>query len=95
MKLERTLQQYENGAPSLIADGSRAQVIYFIADAKKDVATLARHLELLATAAKAVLPENVCLTNANVPDDAVIPVDLTMGEIRTLHQAIISATPTK
>lgn len=95
MKLERTLRQYENGTPSLIADGSRAQVIYFIADAKKDVATLARHLELLANAAKAVLPENVCLTNANVPDDAVIPVDITMGDLRTLHQAILAGTPTK
>lgn len=91
MRLERTLQQYANGVPEIIADGSRAQIIYCIADAKKDVATLARHLERLADAAKSVLPENVCLTNNSVPDETVIPVDLTIGELRALHSAIIAA----
>lgn len=95
MKLERTLQQYEYGAPSLIADGSRAQVIYFITDAKRDVATLARHLELLSAAAKSVLPENLCLTNKDVPDETVVPVDFTLGELRALHAAIVAASPTK
>lgn len=94
MRLQRTLQQYANGVPEVIADGSRSQVIYCISDAKKDVATLARHLEALANAAQAVLPENICLTNKNVPDETVIPVDFTIGELRTLHAAILASTPT-
>lgn len=91
IKLQRTLQQYANGVPEVIADGSRAQVIHCIADAKKDIATLARHLDLLSIAAKSVLPENFCLTNSNIPDDTVIPLDLTMGELRALHRAIIGS----
>jgi len=40
MKLERTLKQHTNGVPEVIADGSKAQIIYCIADAKKDIHTL-------------------------------------------------------
>ncbi len=94
MKLQRTLSQYANGVPEAIADGSRAQIIYCIADAKKDVATLARYLEDLANAAQSVLPENVCLTNKNIPDETVVPVDFTIGELRILHAAILASTPT-
>lgn len=50
MKLERTLKQHENGVPEVIASGSVAQIVYCIADAKKDIATLASALRDLVHA---------------------------------------------
>lgn len=50
MKLERTLKQHANGVPEVIADGSKAQIVYCIADAKKDIATLATALRDLVHA---------------------------------------------
>lgn len=46
----------------------------------------------LLSAAKLALPSGVCLTNPNVPDDTVIPVDFTMGELRQIAAAIAKAT---
>ena len=37
-------------------------------------------------------PLNVSTDNANVPDDFVVPVDMTMGELRKALKAIAKAT---
>lgn len=50
MKLERTLKQYENGVPEVIAEGSKAQIVYCISDAKKDVLALCGMVKILADA---------------------------------------------
>lgn len=47
----------------------------------------AANVELLA-ACKTTIPSGICLTNKNVPDDLVVPVDFTMGEIRKMAAAI-------
>lgn len=47
--------------------------------------------ELLA-ACRDMLPRNVCLTNSNVRDDVVVPLDATMGELRRIAAAIAKAT---
>lgn len=41
MNLQRTLEQYANCTASGVAGGSKAQMMYFVEDAKKDIATLA------------------------------------------------------
>lgn len=46
----------------------------------------------LLAAARLALPSGVCLTNPNVPDDIIIPVDFTMGELRQIAAAITKAT---
>ena len=50
MKLERKLSQHAKGVPEVIAEGSKAQIIFCIADAKKDIATLATALRELVHA---------------------------------------------
>jgi len=41
MNLQRTLEQYANCTASGVAGGSKAQMMYFVENAKKDIATLA------------------------------------------------------
>ena len=41
MNLQRTLEQYANCTASGVVGGSKAQMMYFVEDAKKDIATLA------------------------------------------------------
>ena len=43
-RLARTLEQWATMVPSAVADGSRAQVVYALADAKADIASLAARL---------------------------------------------------
>lgn len=95
MKLERKISQWANMNPKAAASMSQAAVTFLAEDAQKDISTLSRHLELLSAAAKSVLPENLCLTNKDVPDETVVPVDFTIGELRALHAAIVAASPTK
>lgn len=44
MRLERSLEQWAGGKPAVIAEGSKAQMMYFIEDAQKDIAALAREV---------------------------------------------------
>ena len=37
------------------------------------------------------LPRNVCLTNKNVRDDTVVPLDYTMGELRRISALLAKA----
>jgi hypothetical protein len=43
--LKRALSQYEGASPNAIASGSTAQMIFFIEDAKHDIAALASELQ--------------------------------------------------
>lgn len=44
----------------------------------------------LHEAAKAMLPKNLALHNPNVGDDLVVPMDVTLGELRALSQALLA-----
>jgi hypothetical protein len=46
--------------------------------------------DLLAVACE-MLPRNLCLTNPNIGDDTVIPLDVTMGDLRKIAAAISRA----
>jgi hypothetical protein len=46
----------------------------------------------LLEALQGCLPRNVCLTNANIPDDTILPMDVTMGSLRKISAAIAKAT---
>jgi hypothetical protein len=47
--------------------------------------------EMLAALQK-LIPTNLCTTNANIGDDAFIPFDMTMGEIRNIAAVVAKAT---
>lgn len=49
--------------------------------------------DLLAVA-REMLPPNLCLTNINIPDNTVVPIDVHMGELRRIAAAIAKATAT-
>lgn len=46
--------------------------------------------DLLAVA-KDMLPRNLCLTNQNISDGTVVPLEATMGELRRIAAAIAKA----
>lgn len=46
----------------------------------------------LLAACLLMVPANVCLTNSNVRDDMVVPLECTMGELRAIRAAIAKAT---
>jgi len=46
----------------------------------------------LLTVAMELMPKNICVENTNVQDSQVLPVDVTMGELRRLAAAIARAT---
>lgn len=50
--------------------------------------------ELLAALVEILGPLNVCSDNLNVRDDACLPIDMTMGELRRARAAIAKATHT-
>jgi hypothetical protein len=55
-----------------------------------DAHLIAAAPELYETLAD-VLPRNVCLTNKNVPDSTVVPLDCTMGDLRRISAALAKA----
>ncbi|WP_179504381.1 MULTISPECIES: hypothetical protein [unclassified Sphingomonas] len=42
----------------------------------------------MAAALQSLIPANLCTSNANVPDDTIIPVDMTMGDVRAAVAAL-------
>ncbi|WP_226018466.1 hypothetical protein [Novosphingobium sp. FKTRR1] len=42
----------------------------------------------LAAALRGLVPTNLCTSNANVADDALVPIDATMGEVRAAVAAL-------
>jgi hypothetical protein len=60
----------------------------------KEAAQLARQISAfpqMLAALKLCLPPNVCLTNRNVPDHWVVPLECTMGDLRQIAAAIAAA----
>ncbi|WP_303763763.1 hypothetical protein [Sphingobium yanoikuyae] len=45
----------------------------------------------LLEALEELIPANLCATNLALPDDTVLPVDMTLGEIRRALAAIAKA----
>jgi Lar family restriction alleviation protein len=43
-------------------------------------------------ALEGMLPDNVCLANVVLPDDALVPLDTTMGELRAVAKALATLT---
>jgi len=37
------------------------------------------------------MPKNIEVNNSNIPDDLVVPLNVTMGELRRLHAALSKA----
>lgn len=50
------------------------------------------HYDLLEALREILGPLNVCSDNHNVRDDQILPVDITMGELRKARAAIARAT---
>ena len=57
-----------------------------------DARLIAAAPDLLASLVEILGPLNVCTDNPNVRDDQVLPVDMTMGELRRARAAISKAT---
>ena len=55
-------------------------------------ATPARGGDELREAAQAMLPKELCLTNENWPDGTIVPIDVTLGELRRLSAALLAST---
>lgn len=53
--------------------------------------TLAAHDDMLAALVEILGPLNVCSDNPHVDDHIVLPVDMTMGELRKARAAIAKA----
>ena len=47
----------------------------------------------LLSVARTMLPENLCLTNPNVRDETVVPLEVTMGELRKIAAVVAKAKP--
>lgn len=45
----------------------------------------------LLAACQSAIPKNVATDNRNIPDDQLIPLDFTMGELRRIQAAIAKA----
>jgi len=50
LRLKRKPEQYAGASPNAIASGSKAQMMYFVEDAKSDIAALLDHIEALRKA---------------------------------------------
>lgn len=53
-----------------------------------ELTTLRAENELMREVVSDLLPRGVCWDNPNIPDNTVIPVDMTMGEIRKARNAL-------
>ncbi|MBI1682346.1 hypothetical protein [Caulobacter hibisci] len=60
------------------------------AEALANARLIAAAPELLA-AAREFMPKGLAIGNGNVPDETVIPIDVTMGELRKFEAAIAKA----
>ena len=47
--------------------------------------------DALVKALEGCIPSGVCLTNSNIPDDTIVPIDATMGELRAVAAALALA----
>lgn len=61
-------------------------------EAEANARLIAAAPDLLAALVEILGPLNVCSDNANVRDETMLPIDITMGEIRRARAAIAKAT---
>ena len=61
-----------------------------IANAARIVHCVNTH-DALVKALEGCIPSGVCLTNSNIPDDTIVPIDATMGEFRAVAAALALA----
>ena len=47
--------------------------------------------DALVKALEGCIPSGVCLSNSNIPDDTIVPIDATMGELRAVAAALALA----
>lgn len=75
---------------AFIAAANPAVVLALIAER----AELVAQRDGLAAEAKTFIPFNLNISNPNVSDNVLIPIDVTMGEFRRLHAALSALTAT-
>lgn len=52
------------------------------------IEAMAGEIEGLREALAMAIPRNVCLTNRNIADSYVVPIEVTMGELRSMATAL-------
>ncbi len=62
------------------------------ADTQEANARLIAAAPELLEALQLAIPANVCLTNSNIPDGMIVPLDVPMGDLRKIAAAIAKAT---
>ena len=82
----------------LSASANDCRAIAAVVSNMRDPSEVAANAFLVAAApdllavAREMLPRNLCHTNANVPDSTIVPLDVTMGELRRIAAALAKAT---
>ena len=59
LRLKRKPEQYAGASPNAIASGSKAQMMYFVEDAKSDIAALLDRIESLEKALERIAEGNL------------------------------------
>ncbi|WP_299010023.1 hypothetical protein [uncultured Caulobacter sp.] len=75
-------------------DGGRSRQLVAMCERPEDASLVAAAPDLLS-ACQSVIPKNLATDNRNIPDDQIIPLDFTMGELRRIAAAIAKATPSE
>ena len=57
-------------------------------EAAARIEAMAGEVEGLREALAMAIPRNVCLTNRNIADSYVVPIEVTMGELRSMAAAL-------
>lgn len=80
------------GPAAILKNGKRTHVLM----TAEQYAELIAQRAALVEAARPLIPSFLSLVNTNVPDTAIIPLDVRMGELRKLAAALaLSATNTE
>jgi Lar family restriction alleviation protein len=75
------------GASSHVEFGRKENLVS-VWNTRPELTTLRAENELMREVVSDLLPRGVCWDNPNIPDNTVIPVDMTMGEIRKARNAL-------
>jgi hypothetical protein len=87
IKLERTIEQYRNGVPAVIVEGSKAQILFALEDSRTDVLRLASHVETLEAKLER-LTNLLCLADeALMVSCGCFPLDRVTEEQQLLNDA--------
>lgn len=80
----------KEGQVVAVNHGSRSLICAGVMNA--DAYVIAAAPDLLSVA-RTMLPANLCLTNPNVRDETVVPLEVTMGELRKIAAVVAKAQP--